>query len=141
MADSSLTSLNTTPPQNMPDDLCGRVVTVINGDLGNGNTSYFYFQLVASGFNLFAMQFNIQNTTMTVEGSNSKLDVSDASADWTDITDIVTIGSPGGSVSSITASGSLTIAMALPWSRLRIKRVTTNAINAFALDLTRGRQR
>jgi len=141
MADSTLSVLNTTPPQNMPDDLCGRVLTVVNGDLGNANTSYFYFPLIAAGFNIWSIQFNIQNTTLTVEASNSPLSVADASANWSDITDLVTIGSPGGSVASITATGSLTVAFPLPWSRIRLKRVTTNAINAFALNLTRGRFR
>lgn len=141
MADSTLSILNTTPPQNMPDDLCGRVLTVGNGILGDANTSYFYFPLVAAGFNIWSIQFIIQATTLTVEASNSPLSVADVSANWTDITDLVTIGSPAGSVASITATGSLTVAFPLPWSRIRLKRVTTNATNAFTLNLTRGRFR
>lgn len=141
MADTTLSVLNTTPPQNMPDDLCGVVVNVTNGQLGNANTSYFYFQLVAAGYNIWSIQFVIQNTTLTVEGSNSPLSTADGAAAWTDITTLVTIGSPGGSVASINATGSLTVAFPLPWSRIRLKRVTTNATNAFALTLTRGRVR
>lgn len=139
MADVTLSSINTTPPLSIPYSLDGSVLTVANGDLGNANTSYFYFLLGGAGFNIFTLDFTIQATTLTVEVSNDLLSVSNASANWRDITDLVTLNSPSGSVSTITTSGSLTIAAPLLWSRVRLKRVTTNATNALSLRLTRGR--
>jgi len=133
MADSTLNSMNCTPPDHLPDSLDGLVLTVANGDLGNADTSYFYFDLVKAGFNIFSLQFTIQNTTITFEASNSRSDVSNASATWTDLTQTLT------GAATVTATGSLTITAPLPWSRWRVKRVTTNATNAVALNLTRGR--
>jgi len=139
MADSTLDLLKLSPPLNMPSSLDGRVLNVINGDLPNADTSYFYIPIGKAGFNIFALQFTITATTLTFEGTNDSPSVDDASAAWTDITNIVTIGSPGGPVTTITATGSMTVSFPLPWSRLRVKRVTTNATNALALYLTRGR--
>jgi hypothetical protein len=125
----------------MPDTLDGLVVSVANGDLGNADTSFLYFGLVSSGFNIFSMGFTITATTLTVEASNSAPSIADASAVWSDITDVVTNDSPGGAVTSITATGTLTVAFPLPWSRIRIRRLTTNATNALTINLTRGRFR
>lgn len=141
MADVTVTTLNQTPPQNMADTLDGRVLNIANGDLGNADTSYLYFYLAAAGFNIFTMQFTITATTLTFEASNSPLSTADASATWSDITNIVTSGSPGGAVTSITATGTVTVAFPLDWSRIRVKRLTTNATNALTLNLTRGRFR
>lgn len=135
MADVTLTTTNQIPPKNIPDSLDGLVLTVANGDIGDADTSYFYFDLVKAGFNVFSLQFTIQATTLTVEGSNSLPSVSNASAVWTDITDVVT----NGTATSFIASGSVTRSSPLPWSRLRVKRVTTSATNALTLNLTRGR--
>jgi len=139
MADVTLSTLNCTPPLDIPDSLDGLVLNVIATELPNADTSFFYFNEAASGFNTFAMQFTITATTLTVEGTNDLPSVANGSAVWTDITDLVTLNSPAGSVSTITATGSLTVAAPLPWSRLRIRRLTTNATNALALRLTRGR--
>lgn len=139
MADVTLSILNTTPPLDIPYSLDGTVLTVANGDLGNADTSYFYFLLAGSGFNIFTLDFTIQATTLTVEVSNDLLSVSNASATWIDITELVTLNSPSGAVSTITNTGSLTVSAPLLWSRIRIKRVTTNATNALSLRLTRGR--
>lgn len=141
MADVTVSTLNTTPPNDMPDTLDGLVVNVANTDLGNADTSFLYFQLVASGYNIFSMQFTIQATTLTIEASNSLLSVSNASAVWSDITDVATSDSPGGAVTTITATGTLTVAFPLPYSRFRIRRLTTNATNALTINLTRGRFR
>ena len=135
MADVTLSTLNTTPPNNLPDSLDGLVLNVANGALGNADTSYFYFGLVKDGFNIFSLQFTIQNTTLTIEASNSLPSVADGSATWSDITEVVT----SGVATSFTSSGTLSILAPLPWSRIRIKRVTTNATNALAINLTRGR--
>lgn len=139
MADVTLSNITPSSPTNMSPSLDGVVLNIAHGDVGDANTSYFYFGNVKAGYNIFALQFVIEATTLTFEGSNDAVSVADGSATWTDITDLVTIGSPGGSVTSITATGSLTVAFPLPWSRLRIKRVTTNATNALKLLLTRGR--
>lgn len=139
MADVTLATTNCNPPKGMPDSLDGLVLNIANGALGNADTSYFYFGEGQAGFNTFSLQFTITATTLTVEGSNDLPSVTDASATWSDITNVVTINSPGGSVTTITATGTLTVSFPLPWSRLRIKRLTTNATNALSLRLTRGR--
>lgn len=139
MADVTLSTLNCTPPLDIPDSLDGLVLNVLPTQLGNADTSFFYFNEAAAGFNTFAIQFTITATTLTIEGTNDLPSVANGSAVWTDITDLVTLNSPAGSVSTITATGSLTVAAPLPWSRLRIRRLTTNATNALALRLTRGR--
>lgn len=139
MADVTLASVNCNPPNNMPDSLDGSVLTVLNTELGNADTSFFYFDLIKAGFNIFTLQFTITATTLTLEATNDLPSVPNGSADWRNITDVATIGSPGGAVSSIIATGTLTVAFPLPWSRLRIRRLTTNATNALSLKLTRGR--
>ncbi len=48
----------------------GRILTVANGDLGNANTSYSYFNLIGDGYSIFSMQHIIAATTLTYEGSN-----------------------------------------------------------------------
>lgn len=141
MADVTLSTPKPLAPKDMPASLDGAVLNILNGDLGNADTSYFYVGLEKDGYNIFSLQFTITATTLTFEGSNDSSSVADGSATWTDITDIVTSGSPGGSVANITATGSLTVAFPLPWSRFRVKRVTTNATNALKLILTRGRMK
>lgn len=139
MADTNVNSTNCNPPKGLPDSLDGLIVNVPNAELGNANTSFSYIDEVKAGFNIFSLQFTIQNTTITFEGSNDLPSVVNGSAVWSDITNVVTLNSPGGPVATITATGSLTVSQALPWSRLRIRRLTTNATNALALRLTRGR--
>lgn len=108
-------------------------VTVANTDLGNANTSYTYLPLAKEGFNAFAAQYTIQNTTITFQASNSLKAVSDASANWTDVTSLLT----SGAASTITATGSMTISEPLPWNRMRIVRLTTNSTNALTLNVTK----
>jgi len=134
MADVTLSSTNCNPPLNMPDSLDGLVLSVPTSALGNADTSYFYFLLVGAGFNIFALDFIILATTLTIEVSNDLLSVPNSSATWYDYTSILTSGS-----SSITATGSLTVQAPFMWSRIRVKRVTTNATNSLSLRLTRGR--
>ena len=133
MADVHLQSINPKPPTNLPDSLDGKVLEVVNGDLGNADTSYLYFPLVKAGYDVSTLQFIITATTLTIEVTNDRPEVLDVDAGWSDITSVLT-GAP-----SITATGTLTVAFPLPWSRARIKRVTTNATNALTLRLTRGR--
>jgi len=139
MADVTLSTLNCNPPKGLPDSLDGLVLTVSNTQLPDADTSFFYFNEAAAGFNTFTLQFTIQATTLTFEATNDLPSVANGSAVWSDITNIITMNSPAGAVSSVTATGTLTVAAPLPWSRLRIRRLTTNATNALALRLTRGR--
>ena len=135
MADNTVSVLKTRAPQDIPDSLDGTILTVVNGDLGNANTSYTYFDLLKMGLNIFSIQFVIQNTTLTIEASNSDPSIDNASAVWSDLTVNLT------GAATIVATGSFTTLLPLPWSRFRIKRVTTNATNALTLILTRGRMR
>lgn len=137
MADTILTTLNTTPPNDMPDSLDGVILTVLNTEIGNADTSYSYFDLAKSGYNIFSLQFIITATTLTIEGSNDLPSIDNASATWVDLTDVVS----SGDAASFTATGTLSVLFPFPWSRIRIKRVTTNATNALKLILTRGRLR
>lgn len=134
MADTTLSVLTCTPPLDIPISLDGRILNVLTTELGNADTSYTYFKLAADGYNIFTLQFNIVATTLTIEASNSPLSVTDASAVWTDLTSVLTSGS-----ATITATGTMTIQLPFLWSRIRIKRVTTNATNSLSLNLTRGR--
>jgi hypothetical protein len=117
----------------MPDSYDGLVLTVANGDLPDADTSYFYFDLAKDGFCLFTLDLVIQNTTVTIEGSLDKPDISNASATWRDITSVII-----GGATSITATGSVTASFPLKWPRLRVKRLTTNATNALQIRLFRG---
>ncbi|MDX1902090.1 MAG: hypothetical protein SFW66_08860 [Gammaproteobacteria bacterium] len=113
----------------------GLILDVNNGQIGNADTSYTYFYLNAQGYDEFSLSFVIAATTLTIEGSNDILSVSDSSAVWVDLTSMLTAGV----ASSFTATGSYTTNASIPWSRMRIKRVTTNATNALELRLTRMR--
>ena len=112
--------------------LDGTITNISASTLGNANTSYTYFQLSSSGYNQFVLQYIITATTLTIEASSDRFSMSNAGATWSDITTELT-GS-----SSITATGSLTISSRLPWTRFRIKRLTTNATNSLVLKLTRA---
>lgn len=132
MADVTV-GLNLAPPNKFFSSLDGTVTSVANGDLGNADTSYTYIPLLKAGFNMFSLDYVIQATTLTIEASNSASSVIDASAQWEDVTSILT----SGAATSFTSSGSLSLSLPFPWSRLRVKRVTTNATNALQLLLTR----
>lgn len=133
MADIIFNHINTVPPSTFFASLDGNITLIANGALGNADTSNTYVDLGKAGFNIFSLQYVIQATTITIEASNDLPSVSNASAAWTDVTLILT----NGSASSFLATGSLTVSTAFPWSRLRFKRVTTNATNALSLILTR----
>lgn len=105
----------------------GVVLTVADGDVGDAAEYYFYFDMAGSGFDGFSMEHIITATTLTYEATNG--------AEWHDVTQDLT----GGSVSSFTTTGYCTVASPVPWARLRVKAVTTNATNALILALTRIR--
>lgn len=135
MADSTLTAVNPAAQLNSPTSLDGRILSVANGVLPDADTSYLYVGLAKDGYNLFTLDFILQATTVTIEASNDKPDVVDASAHWVDITNVCTSGSS----TNFTATGTLTVAFPIEWSRLRFKRVTTNATNSCIFIMTRGR--
>ncbi len=135
MSDTTLLDATLSPPDGYWCSVDGRILNIANGDIGNTDTSYTYIPLAKGGFNIFSLQFTITATTLTIEVSNSAYSVADSSATWTDVTSTLT-GS-----STVTATGSLTVTSPFPWSRMRVKRVTTNATNALVLNLTRMRVR
>ncbi len=131
--DISVNSFKLTPPNKFFCSLDGNVTNIANGALGNADTSYTYIPLLKSGFNMFSLDYVIQATTLTLEVSNDDPLVLDANANWVDVTSILT----SGAATSFTTSGSLSLSLPFPWSRMRVKRVTTNATNALQLLLTR----
>jgi hypothetical protein len=133
MADTSLDVMTLTPPTLYAASLDGEILTVANGALGNADTSYTYIPLVKTGLNSLSLQWIITATTLTFEFSNSAPDVANTSAVWSDQTANLT------GAATVTATGSLTITVPFAWSRMRIKRLTTNATNALRLVLTRMR--
>lgn len=133
MADSSLQTCRPFAPTTFFGSMDGLVLNVANGDLGDANTSYFYFNLVKAGFNAFVAQHTIQATTLAYEATSDGDDVDDSSALWVDITDFVS----GGAVASYTSTGYANVGTPICWPRLRIKRLTTNATNALQIRLTR----
>ena len=133
-ADDTVNIIGVNPPD-LTGSLDGSILTVANGALGDANTSFSHFKLLQAGFNAFSLQYIIQNTTLTVEFSNDLGDVTDGDATWTD----GTLTATDGVAATITSNGSLTVSTPLPWSRVRIRRLTTNATNALQLRLTRMR--
>jgi hypothetical protein len=135
MADTTLNKIELAPPDGFWASLDGEILTVPNAAIGNADTSYTYIPFVKAGFNTLSLQWVITATTLTFEFSNSAPSVADSSAIWSDQTTTLT-GS-----STVTATGSLTITAPFAWSRMRVKRLTTNATNALKLILTRMRVR
>lgn len=113
--------------------LDGLVENIDAAELGDAVTAYTYFDLLSDGMNAFGIDFVLTATTITFEGSHDEANVADGSAVWRDITSVLT----GGAASSYTADGSLTVSAPLPWPRMRVKRVTTDATNACELRLSR----
>lgn len=111
----------------------GLIRDVNIGDLGNAVTSYIYFDMARELLDMFSVQHKITATTLTYEGTNDDPSVPDDLAIWSDITLMLTDGTDA----NFTADGSLTVSKPIPWGRLRIKQVTTNANNALELRMTR----
>lgn len=105
----------------------GIVKQVVNGTFGDGVTYYYYFDMLGSGFNMFSMYYEIQNTTVSWEAHDGSV--------WADVTNFLS----DGAVSSVTSSGMLTAAAPVPYARMRVKAVTTNATNALTLSMSRMR--
>lgn len=114
----------------MQDKIKGRILHVINGDLGDANTSYTYFNMSQDEMRYATIQFTIEATTITLEATDDT--AADISATWTDVTLAMT-----GAANAV-ASGMWIIDTPFSVRRCRIKRLTTNAINALDIFLTLG---
>ena len=132
-ADSNLTTISPIPQVNSFASTDGEILDVDTGSLDVSNTSYSYFNLVNNGFNAFALSYIITATTLTFEGTLDQEVTGDANSNYVDITGMLTEDL----YSQITITGSLTVSKAVPWNRIRVKRVTTNPTNALELRLTR----
>jgi len=109
----------------------GRILNVAIGDLGNGVTSYSYFNMTDSDTSKFSLHFVITATTITLEATND-VDTLDASAVWVDVTNTFF------GVASETVTGTWIMDDYCPFRRLRVKRLTTAVNNALALHLNRA---
>ena len=109
----------------------GRILNVVNGDLGDANTSYTYFNMTDADMSRFTLHFVIEATTLTLEATND-VDTADASAVWVDVTNTFF------GVASETVTGTWIMDDYCPFRRLRVVRLTTNATNALALHLNRA---
>ena len=109
----------------------GRILTVANGELGNDDTSYTYFNLAREGYLYFSLIFTITATTLTLEATNAAHSTADTDATWVDVTTTLT------GAATATATGGWIIDTPCAFSRMRIKRLTTNATNALDLFLCR----
>lgn len=107
----------------------GRIVNIANGDLGNAVTSHTYIPFNLEGYLYGVFELDIQNTTVTLHGSNDNATIADADARFVDISQ-TRFGAP-----NFTSDTDLEIDTPLPYGRLRITRVTSNATNSFALRL------
>lgn len=112
---------------NLRCDINTNALEVESGDIGNAQTYYYPFSLLLDNFNTFSIQAEILNTTLTFECTNG--------TGWTDVTALIS----GGAVTEYTTSGIITSGVALAWTGLRIKAVTTNATNSLRLSLARMR--
>ena len=107
--------------------LLGEIENIVNGELGNSNTSHTYLPWANQGYTMGSFDFDLEAVTLTLEGSNSSDDISNENADWRPIT-VVVFG-----VTQETVSGEWLIDTPIVFGRLRFKRVTTNATNSFLL--------
>ena len=112
----------------------GNIVSTANGDYGNAETYYTYMNLANEGYVRMSLRYVIQNTTVTVEGSNDDREVADASKTWADISTTI-LGA-----ANVTATGTRPSLSNVPWAKIRFKAVTTNATNALDIYVcaTRG---
>jgi len=108
----------------------GRILNVVDGDLGDADTSYTYFGMTDADMSMFSLHFVITATTLTIEGTND-VDTLDAAAVWVGLTNTFF------GVASETITGTWIQDEPCPFRRLRIVRLTTNANNALALHLNR----
>jgi len=113
--------------------LHGLVYDIDNGDKGNAVTHYFYIPWGTEGMKFGSIDYTLEATTMTIEGTNDSPQIVDADANWRDLTDVFF-----GGLSSVTTSGTLTIDKDIAWGRLRLVFLTTNATNAAEVRITKA---
>ena len=115
----------------------GISTTVANGDLGNADTSYTYFNMLAEDWKFASIMFpTLTATTLSLEATTDNVYASgytDAAANWTDCTNALT-----GSTTA-TATGGWILDTDMSVQRMRVKRLTTNATNALKLRIMRTR--
>ncbi len=116
---------------NSVGNVLGLVVDTTNET--HPTTAYYYLPIVQKGYNTFSAQHKITDYTITYEGSNDLPNVDNATADWSDITDMLS----DGTVTSFTSDGYLSVNVHIPWSRIRIKRETVDATNECEIRITR----
>lgn len=104
--------------------------TVIASGLGNGAAQSFTYRCAEHGDKL-----SVIGTNAAATFSIDNVSVTNVGATWRDVTDFLF----SGAFASITATGSLTMATPMSWPRMRVRRLTTAAVNALELRLTRIR--
>lgn len=121
----------------------GKILNRVSGDVGNSDTSYYYF--VCNSLDektVKVLKWTLTATTLTLEFTNEHLPAGVnpysatatqlAALDWTDLTSDLT------SSATQTTTGSHTFDEDFKWYLGRVKLVTTNATNACDLYLNRG---
>jgi hypothetical protein len=109
-------------------------VTVAEGDLGNAVTSYTYFNMNIEDWRYVTIAFpTVTATTLSLEATTNPSTTAASSASWTDVTTALT-----GSATA-TAAGAWIIDTPCSFTRMRVKRLTTNATNALSLIIARSR--
>lgn len=112
----------------------GITTTVANGDLGDANTSYTYFNMGNEDWRYATIAFpTVTATTLTLEGTTDPMTTADASCSYTDVTTVLT------GAANATAAGAWILDTPMPFNRMRVKRVTTNATNVLLLKISRTR--
>ena len=107
-------------------------VTVAGAELGSGVTSYTYFNMGAEDYRYAAVVFStVTATTLTLEATTDPSTTADASKTWTDVTTALT------GAATATAAGGWIIDTPMPFTRMRVVRLTTNATNALILKIMR----
>jgi len=117
--------------------LSGGTVTVSLGNqviatgLTDGAAQTITFQA-----NQFGDRLVVTGTLAAATFTLDDMSILEVAARWTDITLMLT----DGTATDFTITGFLSINVAIPWARMRVRRVTTNATNALELRLHRMTQ-
>jgi hypothetical protein len=105
-------------------DVPGLIANVANAAEASGVTTYNYLSFGNEGYSNLVLIANLENTTLTLEGAADADSVALASMEWRDVTQTIW------GISNLVVSGELVIDTDIPFSRLRVKSVTTNATNS-----------
>lgn len=110
----------------------GKYADVANGAYLTGQTYTFEIPFAMEGYRYLTIQMNIENTSVTFEATNDTNDIVQASATWTDVTQLIW------GVVNRTATGDWVIDTPIPFARFRIKALTTNDTNSFQARICRS---